>query len=133
MSTITKNSKKNKRIFSLSESAVFKNIIQGLGEHEILTIGVQGKYKKEDVKYLLKLGYKATEVEDDNNKQKFDLLISYPQINKNTTDFEKDDLMYEIGQISNFWSFICVPKDHRLFDGLVPEEPRGDNFDWYLI
>ena len=132
MSTITKNSKLNKRIVALSESAVFKNILEGLGDHEILSIGVQGKYKQEDVKYLQSIGHKASVVEDD-NKQKFDLLICYPQINKNTSEFEKDDLMYELGQISNFWSFVCVPKDHKLFDGLVPEEPRGDNFDWYLI
>ena len=133
MSTITKNSNKNKRILLLSESVVFKNIVEGSGDREILTIGVQGKYKQEDVKYLQKLGHKATEITEDNNKQKFDLVIYYPQINKNTSIFEKDDLMYELGQISNFWSFICVPKDHKLFDGLVPEEPRGDNFDWYLM
>ena len=124
MSTITKNSNKNKRILLLSESVVFKNIVEGLGDREILTIGVQGKYKQEDVKYLQKLGHKATEITEDNNKQKFDLVIYYPQINKNTSIFEKDDLMYELGQISNFWSFICVPKDHKLFDGLVPEEDR---------
>lgn len=132
MSTITKNSKKNKRILLLSESVVFKNIVEGLGDQEILTIGVQGKYKQEDVKYLQKLGHKAYEIIED-KKQKFDLVIYYPQINKNTSIFEKDDLMYELGQISNFWSFVCVPKDHKLFDGLVPEEPRGDNFDWYLM
>lgn len=132
MSTITKNSKKNKRILLLSESVVFKNIVEGLGDQEILTIGVQGKYKQEDVKYLQKLGHKAYEIIED-QKQKFDLVIYYPQINKNTSIFEKDDLMYELGQISNFWSFVCVPKDHKLFDGLVPEEPRGDNFDWYLM
>lgn len=132
MSTITKNSKKNKRILLLSESVVFKNIVEGLGDQEILTIGVQGKYKQEDVKYLQKLGHKAYEIIED-QKQKFDLVIYYPQINKNTSIFEKDDLMYDLGQISNFWSFVCVPKDHKLFDGLVPEEPRGDNFDWYLM
>jgi hypothetical protein len=131
MSTNITTCKPNKYLASLVESDGWKSVIASIAKDQI-TIGTHGKNKEDNAKYLEFLGIGKVGIYE-NNGDTFDLLVSQINLKKDCSAHEKDDLMFEIGQIANFWSFVCVSKKHPLFEGLVEEDKNSKGFSWYLI
>lgn len=131
MSTNITTYKPNKYLKSLIGSEGWESVISSIGKDKI-TIGTHGKNKEENAKYLESLNIGEVRVYE-NKGDTFDLLVSQINLKADCSQYEKDDLMFELGQIANFWSFICVDKNHPLFNGLVEEDPQSKGFSWYLI
>jgi len=131
MSTNTTTCKPNKYLASLVASDGWKSVMESINKTKI-TIGTHGKNKEDNAKYLESLGIGKVGVYE-NAGDTFDILVSQINLKKDCSNHEKDDLMFELGQIANFYSFICVAKAHPLFAGLVEEDKNSKGFSWYLI
>lgn len=132
MSTNTTTYKPNKYIKNLIQSDGWGEVIGSLGREDQITIGTHGKNKEDNAKYINTLGIgKAEPCEGVQNK--YDLVISHLPFAEDATHHQKDEWMFELGQINNYWSWICVKENHPLFEGLIPESPRAKGFSWYLI
>jgi len=130
MSTSTKEKQINNLLTSPAWLRIWENIHSDRYNDEI-TIGFQGENANENIKYIkkAKLG-KVSLVEP--NKH-YDFLISIGEISEETTEMEKDSLLFQIGKITNFWTFVCTPKNHPLFEALYPIQTLSEDFDWYLM
>lgn len=127
-------SKKEKQINSLLTSQAWIRIWENIHSDRYtdeITIGFQGENAEENVKYIkqAKLG-KVSVVEP--NKH-YDFVISIGEISEGTKEIDKDSLLFGIGKITNFWTFLCTPKDHPLFEALYPIQTESKDCDWYLI
>lgn len=130
MSTNTKH----KELKNLFDSDAWGRIWLSLKSDHItsdVSVGYVGDNPKENISFLKKqqIGI-VTEVEP--NKA-YDFVFSTGQISKKTSEYEKDEITFTLGQQANFFCFISVPSKHPLFEDLVPIDTGQGKTDWYLI
>lgn len=107
MSKTAKKSKKkqttspSKPIESLVEQWVWKDLVREIGKDnlQILDYYSQGN----DAEWLRKQGYKAESFDPNNNKinsnKQYDIVLCTYVLNKIEDEAEREDMMYDIGQL----------------------------------